>query len=198
MPKTYMENVEAVLLDCNSVVDQIGEAVKKNQANGVFTKTSWVMFGKSDVQKLRESLEAYKMALSLGMHAMTISTTHEIKNDTTTIRDQTDAIKVNTDAILARLDHIRSSNVPSKRKRIEEWMDDVTTLSKYAESIYEGTTLADSVIDSPAMSDVPFQTSDTTVVGPGTSNSNRPWDHNSDSDCPWFHTMKPLPPGSYF
>ena len=72
VPHIYLQQIESVMLDCAGVVEQIGEVVKKHQVNGVLTTTSWVMFGKTDVQKLRESLEAYKMALSLGMHAISM------------------------------------------------------------------------------------------------------------------------------
>ncbi|KAK0647131.1 hypothetical protein B0T16DRAFT_458992 [Cercophora newfieldiana] len=72
VPHPLVEQVETVLSDCKGVVAQIDEIINKHRANGVFTKTTWLLFGKSDVQKLRESLESYKMALSLGLHAISV------------------------------------------------------------------------------------------------------------------------------
>lgn len=57
---------------CALFVARIDTVVDKYQKDGWWTRTKWVMFGRGDVEKLRGSLEAYKMALSLGLHVVSM------------------------------------------------------------------------------------------------------------------------------
>jgi len=66
------QQLESSLDGCALVVCQIEATVEKYQRDGAWTRTKWVMFGRGDMVKLRESLEAYKMALSLGLHAISM------------------------------------------------------------------------------------------------------------------------------
>lgn len=72
IPEALIRQVDVTLLGCTMVVEQIGENLQKYKRNKVFSKAAWAMFGHTDMQKLRDSLEAYKMALSLGMHAVSV------------------------------------------------------------------------------------------------------------------------------
>jgi hypothetical protein len=67
-----VQRISSTLEGCLLVVDQINDNVHKYQRDRVWTKAKWVMFGQGDMHKLRESLEAYKMALSLGLHAISL------------------------------------------------------------------------------------------------------------------------------
>ncbi|KAK5659722.1 hypothetical protein OQA88_933 [Cercophora sp. LCS_1] len=139
IPEALATQVDSALGGCVAVVEQITENVQKYRQDKIMTKTKWVMFGQSDMQKLRESLEAYKMALGLGMHVITLSVTQAVKEDTTVIRDFAADIKLNTDEILARVNSIKRGGGSGSHKRIEEWIEDMSVLSTYAETTYQGT-----------------------------------------------------------
>ncbi|KAK0709972.1 hypothetical protein B0T26DRAFT_679312 [Lasiosphaeria miniovina] len=139
IPEQLVLQVESTLGGCTAVVEQIDENVHKYRRNNIFTRVEWVMFGQGDMRKLRDSLEAYKMALSLGIHAISLTTTQAVKEDTLAIRECAQAIKVNTDDILARVNSIRHSRLPHTHQRVEEWIDDMNVLSLYAETSYQGT-----------------------------------------------------------
>lgn len=66
------EQLQASLEGCSLVVSQIADLIVKYRREGAWTRTKWVMAGRGDVEKLRGSLEAYKMALSLGFHAVSV------------------------------------------------------------------------------------------------------------------------------
>ncbi|KAK3339854.1 hypothetical protein B0T25DRAFT_364197 [Lasiosphaeria hispida] len=72
IPETLLQQIDATLVGIATVVEQIEENVQKYKRNKVFSKAGWAMFGQGDMRKLRESLEAYKMALSLGMHVVSV------------------------------------------------------------------------------------------------------------------------------
>lgn len=61
------EQLESSLDGCALVVGRIDSTIHKYQKDGGWTRTKWVLFGRGDMEKLRGSLEAYKMALSLGL-----------------------------------------------------------------------------------------------------------------------------------
>ena len=54
------------------MVSLISVTVEKYQKDGAWTRTEWVLVGRGDMEKLRASLEAYKMALSLGLHVISM------------------------------------------------------------------------------------------------------------------------------
>jgi hypothetical protein len=70
IPEALLQQIDVMLSGTTAVVEQVQENVQKYQSNKIFSKAGWAMFGQGDMRKLRESLEAYKMALSLGMHAV--------------------------------------------------------------------------------------------------------------------------------
>jgi len=72
LPDSLIHQIGDTLDGCDAVVTLIIENVQKYQRDTAWTKAKWVMFGQDDVLKLRESLEAYKMALSLGFHAISM------------------------------------------------------------------------------------------------------------------------------
>jgi len=72
LPDDLIIQIGEALEGCDTVVEQIAVNVRKYQRDKVWSKAKWAMFGQGDMQKLRESLEAYKMALSLGFHAISM------------------------------------------------------------------------------------------------------------------------------
>lgn len=64
--------LESSLSGCALVLGQLEVLIRKYQREGAWTRTKWVVLGRVDVEKLRESLEAYKMALSLGLHVISM------------------------------------------------------------------------------------------------------------------------------
>lgn len=68
VPERLAAQLQSTLEGCSLVVGQIAELVGRYRREGAWSKAKWAMFGKGDVDKLRESLEAYKMVLSLGLH----------------------------------------------------------------------------------------------------------------------------------
>jgi hypothetical protein len=66
--------------------------------------------------------------------------TQNIKDDTEVIRSHIEVLNFNTDEILARVRSTRKSGPsPHNNRRVEEWMEDMTLLSTYAESTYRST-----------------------------------------------------------
>lgn len=66
------QNLRSSLGGCELVVGKIEATIEKYQKDGAWTKTKWVMVGRGDMEKLRGSLEAYKMALGLGLQLITM------------------------------------------------------------------------------------------------------------------------------
>lgn len=157
-PAALIQKVEGVLSGCTAVVEQIDRTIQKYQENRLFTRMNWIMFGQSDMEKLRESLEAYKIALDLGMHVISLyacpcfsylvrsrclansdchrSATQAVRQDTIIIREQNETIRANTNAILSRLEVMRSTRASSRQRRVQGWMDDISALSVYADTVY--------------------------------------------------------------
>jgi hypothetical protein len=132
VPAALAEQLGSSLDGCALVVARIETAVEKYQKDGAWTRTKWVMFGRGDVEKLRSSLEAYKMALSLGLHVVSMCvvpfpgsfvssppqarllTLHvcaraveaNIKDDTSAIRNDTQALRQETAAIQVNTEEI--------------------------------------------------------------------------------------------
>lgn len=71
LPEGLVPQVDDTLSGCVLMVEHIAETVEKYRRN-TWTRAKWVLMGKEDVQKLRQSLEAYKMSLSLGLHAVSL------------------------------------------------------------------------------------------------------------------------------
>lgn len=65
------KQVETGLQGCSTVVKRIEETVERYQQDGAWTRTQWVMFGRGDMEKMRVSLETWKMVLSLSLDAVT-------------------------------------------------------------------------------------------------------------------------------
>ncbi len=72
LPEELVEKVDTVLGGCELVVEKIEGSVQKYRRDKIWMKMKWVMYGQGDMQKLRDSLEAYKMALSLGVQAISV------------------------------------------------------------------------------------------------------------------------------
>ncbi|KAK0750749.1 hypothetical protein B0T18DRAFT_386988 [Schizothecium vesticola] len=139
IPEALLQQIDVMLSGTTAVVEQVQENVQKYQSNKMFSKANWAMFGQGDMRKLRESLEAYKMALSLGMHVVSSTVNQAVKEDTSAIHEYAVAIKMNTEDILARVNSIRRDGQANRHKRIEDWIEDMSVLSSYADTAYQGT-----------------------------------------------------------
>ena len=72
LPDELLGRVSETLDGCSLVVDQISLNLNKYQRDKIWVKMKWVAFGQADMSELRSSLEAYKMALSLGFSAISM------------------------------------------------------------------------------------------------------------------------------
>ncbi|KAH6892368.1 hypothetical protein B0T10DRAFT_483685 [Thelonectria olida] len=140
LPESLLSQLENTLSSCVLMIEQILDTIENYRRNTAWTKTKWVLIGKDEVFKLRDSLEAYKMALSIGLHALSLDTTQDIKDDTEVIRTHIEVLNLNTDEILARVKCLREMGSSRRNNRkIEEWMENMSLLSNYAESTYKST-----------------------------------------------------------
>ncbi|KAM0429730.1 hypothetical protein ACHAPT_006336 [Fusarium lateritium] len=134
LPNTLFEQVDSTLVGCVSAVGQIEQHVAKYRNDKVWTKAKWALFGQEDMQKLRESLEVYKMALSIGLQAISLDLGQDIKDDTENLQAQIDKVRLNTDEILDRISAIRHTRWDSGNTRVQQWVEEMAILSSYAES----------------------------------------------------------------
>jgi len=72
LPRELTQQVGDTLEGCSIVVSELTQMLRKHQRDRVWTKMRWALFGQGDVEKLRDSLEAYKMALSIGLSAVSM------------------------------------------------------------------------------------------------------------------------------
>jgi len=72
LSESLIRQIGDALHRCDIVVKKITENIDKYQRDKAWTKVKWVMLGQEDVPKLQESLEAYKMCLSVGLHALSM------------------------------------------------------------------------------------------------------------------------------
>lgn len=72
LPEVLVMKVDTTIAGCVVVVEQIEQTIQKYRRDKVWTSAKWVIFGKGDITKLRESLGAYTMALSIGLHAISM------------------------------------------------------------------------------------------------------------------------------
>lgn len=66
------QQLQGSLEGCSLVVAQIADLTERFRRDGAWTRAKWVRIGRGDMEKLRDSLEAYRMALSLGLHAVSM------------------------------------------------------------------------------------------------------------------------------
>lgn len=71
VPETLLRRVNTIV-GCATVVDQIDKQLVRYKRNKVFAKIGWVVFGQSDMQKLRDNLTGYKTALNLGIQIISM------------------------------------------------------------------------------------------------------------------------------
>ncbi|KAK0625837.1 hypothetical protein B0T14DRAFT_88087 [Immersiella caudata] len=137
-PKELIQPVNAILLRCVTVLEQIDRAVKKYRKNRVpgFAKIGWIVSGQSDMRKLRDSLEESKTGLNLGIHLISISVSEGVKEDTT-------AIRADMGELLAKMESFQSGH--RKKAEVERWMEDIGVLTAYAETAYAETAYQASV-----------------------------------------------------
>jgi len=73
VPETLLRRVDTIIVGCATVVDQIDKQLVRYKRSKVFAKIGWVVFGQSDMQKLRDNLTGYKTALNLGIQIISMS-----------------------------------------------------------------------------------------------------------------------------
>ncbi|KAK3326851.1 hypothetical protein B0H66DRAFT_170088 [Apodospora peruviana] len=139
IPDELVVRVNDALDGCSTVVEQIEENMKKYKRNKVFSKTSWAVFGRDDTQRLRTSLAAYRMALSLGVHAISGTPGFAVKEDTTVIPDSVATIKLDTDDIFAHVNDIHLSGGARGNRKVEDCISDMAVLSSFAETTHLAT-----------------------------------------------------------
>jgi len=67
VPDTMIQQVENILNGLRLSVVQIETNIDKYLQDRLTAAVQWALTGKMDMEKLRLSLEAYKMALSIGL-----------------------------------------------------------------------------------------------------------------------------------
>lgn len=72
LPRILHQRICGVLEDCNNVVGELKQLIKKYDAPGLDRAAAWAISGKKDAEKIRESLEAHKGALGLVVEATTL------------------------------------------------------------------------------------------------------------------------------
>jgi len=72
VPTILITQVNTTLTGCEAVIQQIEDKIQKYRRDRVFSKVAWAMFGQTDTNKLRTSLEYYNTALNLGIHAISV------------------------------------------------------------------------------------------------------------------------------
>jgi hypothetical protein len=78
LPDELIDRVNDTLDGCDLVIHAITETLRKYQRDMTWTKIKWALFGQGDMLKLRNSLEAYNMALSLGFSAISMYVAHRL------------------------------------------------------------------------------------------------------------------------
>lgn len=72
IPDALVQEISLSVRGCTNLVEEIHERIFKYQRKRIFSKIGWAMSGQTKIDKLRESLGAYKMALSIGMQAISM------------------------------------------------------------------------------------------------------------------------------
>jgi hypothetical protein len=149
LPPRLVDHLESILHNCNDVVAEIEKALVKHRNSRLGQGGHWTIGGgKDDMTKFRASLEVHKSALELALEMVTMTVTHEIKNDTTEIRYNSAAIpgiKSDTTQILNEIARLRASlptDLPQGSTGIilQRFLDESTS---YAETVVNETALSE-------------------------------------------------------
>ncbi|KAH6867555.1 hypothetical protein B0T10DRAFT_502328 [Thelonectria olida] len=132
------------LSGCLAAVDQIESTIRKYNRDKTWTKMKWAIFGQEDMEQLRRSLASYKIALGIGLHALSISTVGAIKNDTQAIRDDSQAtreiaelLNLKVDDLRAKFDTISHERPNEAQAKVERWLEKMSDFTTYAETAYQ-------------------------------------------------------------
>lgn len=71
-PSSLAAQIPDILKNCNDVMAQLDETLKKYSGSSVMGSAKWSLIGKQDVDQLRSSLESYKNVLSLTVELSTL------------------------------------------------------------------------------------------------------------------------------
>jgi formyltetrahydrofolate synthetase len=72
IPDALVQQIQSILGGCAQVIERIEENVQKYKRDSVWAKSKWAVYGHEDMKKLRDSLEAYKLALGLGLQVISM------------------------------------------------------------------------------------------------------------------------------
>ncbi|KAK7421613.1 hypothetical protein QQX98_002080 [Neonectria punicea] len=137
LPSLLIQEIDSTLHGCLLAVTQTGENVQKYRNDETWTQEKWAMLGQGDMRKLRESLEFYKLALSIGLHAITSHAAEDINKDTDLTQTSIEEVMLRADQILASVNSSRRTDLRSRKDTaIDQWIEDVSILRSYGESTY--------------------------------------------------------------
>lgn len=71
-PETLRKQITGIITNCSGVIQEIQDVLEKHQENRVDKAAKWALSGKSDVNKLRSSLEAHKSALEIALDMLAL------------------------------------------------------------------------------------------------------------------------------
>ena len=72
LPESLSTQVQGILRGCDSVVMEIAKTLSKFEGNGIILRSQWAITGRSDMEKLRSSLEAHKTALNIVLDMLSL------------------------------------------------------------------------------------------------------------------------------
>ncbi|ROW12451.1 hypothetical protein VMCG_00771 [Cytospora schulzeri] len=135
---------------CSAVLLEIGEVIGPGRS-----RLGWATSGRTQVKKLRESLENHMSSLDIALDMLSMVILREIKDDTTQILGDTTAIRQDTSNILDKLDQIQQklsagsgADGPPSRVMLDRYLDELrndaeTVLSSidYQQDTYEDDSL---------------------------------------------------------
>ena len=64
---SFVSQLMGIITGCESVVEEIERTISQFGTGGLITRAQWATMGHGDMEKLRSSLEAHKMALAIGL-----------------------------------------------------------------------------------------------------------------------------------
>ncbi|KAH7394550.1 hypothetical protein BKA66DRAFT_411012 [Pyrenochaeta sp. MPI-SDFR-AT-0127] len=104
LPVNLKNQIFGILKNCNVVVVDIETSLKKHAQSRLGRSGYWIVGGgKNDMAKYRFSLEAHKSALEIALAMIAISTTQDIKKDTSHIT----SLKEDIRRILKELERLK-------------------------------------------------------------------------------------------
>ncbi|KAK7397929.1 hypothetical protein QQX98_012698 [Neonectria punicea] len=147
LPPTLETQLKGILAKCTQLVRDIDECIQQPVGSRFQKGVRWVAVGRSDMVKLKLTLEAYKTTLDLLLHMISQTKLHEvndatkeIKVSTETLKQTTEAVKIDTSKILDAIAELRaiictaSAEHYAEAFMLQRYLDELAT---YAESVID-------------------------------------------------------------